>query len=331
MIKQRIEYLDSVKAFAIVLMMLGHCYWKESVPYLNAAIYSFHMPLFFIISGFFIKPLRVEEAIHKYFLAYIKPYILTSVVILALIAVMDYFCESKVEYFKDWLLRVSFASGSDKGKELFASMPIIGALWFLPALFWANLIYSILIRRLDGIELFSIICLLFVVSYCSVRIIRLPFSIQAGISATLFLWIGNKIRQFAVVDTACKSFAIIGSMFAVWLICIVKGGVSVSHCVYGLGLISVLGAISASLLIFCVFKKYPALSGLGGGKIGQHTLLILCIHEVCLYYQFIYGNPFALLPYNHMVNLLIEFVLYVFIAFGGTFVINEIKFIVWKK
>ena len=331
MIKQRIEYLDSVKAFDIVLMMLGHCYWKESVPYMNAAIYSFHMPLFFIISGFFIKPLRAGEAIHKYFFAYIKPYILTSVFILAMIAVIDFFSDSKVDYFKDWLLRVSFASGSDKGKELFASLPIIGALWFLPALFCGNLIFSILLRRHDGIELFSIICILFVVSYCSVRIIRLPFSIQAGMSATLFLWIGNKIRQFSVVDTVSKSYIIIGCMFIVWFACILKGGVSISHCVYSLGLISVLGAISASLLIFCAFKEYPALSCLGEGKMGQHTLLILCIHEVCLYYQLVYGNPFVLLPYNHVVNLLIEFMTYIFVAFAGTFVINEMNLKLWKK
>lgn len=117
-------------------------------------------------------------------------------------------------------------------------------------------------------------------------------------------------------------------MFAVLLVCILKGGISVSHCIYGLGLICVLGVISASLLIFCAFKK-TALNGLGG--IGQHTLLILCIHEVCLYYQFVYGNPFALLPYNHVVNLLIEFMTYFFIAFAGTIVTNELKFVKWKK
>ena len=44
---KRIEWLDVIKALGIVLVYFGHAH----VPG-NIYIYMFHMPMFFIISGF---------------------------------------------------------------------------------------------------------------------------------------------------------------------------------------------------------------------------------------------------------------------------------------
>jgi fucose 4-O-acetylase-like acetyltransferase len=60
-VKHRVEFIDSLKGLAIFFVLWGH-----SVQYLNNGtdafknpifefIYSFHMPLFFFISGFFFK------------------------------------------------------------------------------------------------------------------------------------------------------------------------------------------------------------------------------------------------------------------------------------
>ena len=47
---KRIDYLDYTKGFGILLVILGHIY-DASNP-IKIWLYSFHMPLFFIISGF---------------------------------------------------------------------------------------------------------------------------------------------------------------------------------------------------------------------------------------------------------------------------------------
>ena len=49
---KRIEFLDNIKGFAIILVILGHSYSNENllITWLNA----FHMPLFFAVSGFLI-------------------------------------------------------------------------------------------------------------------------------------------------------------------------------------------------------------------------------------------------------------------------------------
>ena len=45
---QRLDWLDTVKAIGIFLVYIGHCDIASVYPY----IYMFHMPLFFLISGF---------------------------------------------------------------------------------------------------------------------------------------------------------------------------------------------------------------------------------------------------------------------------------------
>ena len=52
---KRITYLDNAKFGAILLMIFGHSMVKNSIPFCRGFIYSFHMPLFFLISGCFLK------------------------------------------------------------------------------------------------------------------------------------------------------------------------------------------------------------------------------------------------------------------------------------
>lgn len=53
--KQRVEYIDAMRGFAIILVIIGHLIQTYYCNvYSNAifrVIYSFHMPLFFFISG----------------------------------------------------------------------------------------------------------------------------------------------------------------------------------------------------------------------------------------------------------------------------------------
>lgn len=55
----RITYLDAAKGVAILLMMLDHI-WAFKNP-VSEWIYSFHMPIFFIISGILIKYTNAEQ------------------------------------------------------------------------------------------------------------------------------------------------------------------------------------------------------------------------------------------------------------------------------
>ena len=49
----RIQWIDIAKGIGIILVIIGHVSINANI---NDFIYSFHMPLFFIISGFLYKP-----------------------------------------------------------------------------------------------------------------------------------------------------------------------------------------------------------------------------------------------------------------------------------
>lgn len=44
---KRVEWIDTAKGIGLILVILGHL----KIDYLSAWIYTFHMPLFFFLSG----------------------------------------------------------------------------------------------------------------------------------------------------------------------------------------------------------------------------------------------------------------------------------------
>ena len=48
--RARLNYVDLAKGFAMLLVMLGHC--KNTPKNLEVWLYTFHMPLFFALSGY---------------------------------------------------------------------------------------------------------------------------------------------------------------------------------------------------------------------------------------------------------------------------------------
>ena len=74
--KQRNPYFDNLKGILIVLVCMGHCVnlFRDSNPYCNYLfhlIYTFHMPLFFFISGYFSK--NTDKTSRRAFEALIIP------------------------------------------------------------------------------------------------------------------------------------------------------------------------------------------------------------------------------------------------------------------
>ena len=50
--KSRIEWIDVAKGIGIFFVFYGHIMYQSSIPEINTAIYAFHVPFFFILSGF---------------------------------------------------------------------------------------------------------------------------------------------------------------------------------------------------------------------------------------------------------------------------------------
>jgi|GEM_PF-4684223 len=102
----RYDFIDILKAFAIILVVLGHSILSDD---LYNWIYSFHMPLFFMISGFLISQRHLEmknsdfakDILYKYFYPYL---------ILYGVLIVHYFLNGKLD-FKALFFNFIFGTG----------------------------------------------------------------------------------------------------------------------------------------------------------------------------------------------------------------------------
>ncbi len=132
---KRLDYVDAAKALAIILVVFGHT--TSGADDIKHLIYSFHVPVFFILYGFVVKlppsPPPFKETVAKCFKRYLFPYFWMMVLCGGL----------NLEKAADYLnARQSILTRY----EPFAS-------WFLPCFFLSVLIYALIVRA--GCRLFS--------------------------------------------------------------------------------------------------------------------------------------------------------------------------------
>lgn len=90
--KERDQNVDIYRGIAILLVLVGHVFWLDKI---GPLIYSFHLPLFFMVTGFFI-----DRSSEKYkFLSYLNnkfqsilvPYILALIVNLLFVQTIKFY------------------------------------------------------------------------------------------------------------------------------------------------------------------------------------------------------------------------------------------------
>ncbi|MDO5444906.1 MAG: acyltransferase family protein [Eubacteriales bacterium] len=203
--KKRIEYLDIAKAIAIFLVVVGHVAQAYDAPYWRVAIYSFHMPLFFIVSGITTsRHIKVEKYysgkawwtfIKKNIFALLIPYL-----IWALIFMPFDFAKLPGIFYGSW--------------DMLNTIGTNVALWYLPALFLARLemngILAVSARLKLPRRIFALICavLAFVIAF----VIPYPkIGYPLGFAHSL-IGLG-----FMLIGYACKDILDAVSKKAIWI------------------------------------------------------------------------------------------------------------------
>lgn len=168
---QRKDWVDASKAIGILLMVAGH----SSLPkYLSDWIYSFHMPLFFILSGYCSS--WISE-----FISFFKR---------RTFSIMSYFfIYSLINFLILQLIPTSFEQKSfcyliTHGWEGFA-------LWFLPVLYVGQILAFFIKSKYDT---YAIILLSCIAGYLSYHQIQLPWAASSIPIATTFIVIGRKLK-----------------------------------------------------------------------------------------------------------------------------------------
>jgi len=171
--------IDTIKAFGIFFVVLGHINSPAS-----QFIFSWHMPFFFFISGFFIdKNLPLYLSFKKNCQRLMVPYFFFGII--GIVA----------EILKRNILRREAVNIWDSLIGLFFWMDISSlnhygfVLWFLPSLLWGKICITFFVKRIKNyfFILFIIISMLYIVFYS--RIIY-PFALDTAMISTFWIFLG---------------------------------------------------------------------------------------------------------------------------------------------
>lgn len=187
--RQRVLWIDVLKGLAIILVVIGHSAVECGLNYWSNWIYTFHMPLFFLISGFLFTPQSEKCYFHKSFRRLIIPFI-AFVILLAF------------PYFVHWIINFSatgFIGIIRPMKIMIAGGVMATAGWYTVAWFvvvlWmsANLFNFISSRGWPPLFLIPLLVIAYVSSLLPSNV---PFRITVVPMATAYIWLGFLINIY---------------------------------------------------------------------------------------------------------------------------------------
>ncbi len=220
MSSERVEYIDIARGIGILLVALAHADVSLFSPYLHRLIYSFHMPLFFFLSGYFFNPeIPFWALLKRRFNTVLKPYLVT--ILLIYIASLSF-------------TNMRFATVFGRiAKSLYGTGYYIDwvQLWFLPCLFvtslFAYVFYRIVLNRVNNRYIrWSLLLIVMAVAINFLDIFYpfsislpvknyelygLPFSLDLVFLSGFFYMLGNEIRQISSDKTFDNIWVLLGT------------------------------------------------------------------------------------------------------------------------
>ena len=106
-------------------MVWGH--GNLAGEYITRCIYSFHMPLFFMISGFLYKPRHFKEQVKKDFYSLMAPYYLINFICLIPSFAIMIFKDYDISYLVNRIGAIFMGVGYKAGNW----QPVCSPMWFI--------------------------------------------------------------------------------------------------------------------------------------------------------------------------------------------------------
>lgn len=273
---KRIEYIDLFRAIGIILMIMGHVGFGDDFDFI---IHAFHMPMFFIIAGYFFNAdVPFDKFISKKFKTLIVPYFSFGIIhfIISTIITKNINWES--------LFHLFFVNTD--------GLPIAGALWFLTALFFAELFYFF-ICKVKHIYREILIVLISILGNVATVIFdfRLPYALDSAFTGVGLIYIGNLIKQYKnnkylekILNLNVLFTAI---LFAVSLVLITANSyVNMRAGTYGIIPLFWLNATLSSLTILLISKHLDKYLNKNITKyfsvIGKDSITYLCLNQIVI-------------------------------------------------
>lgn len=273
--KQRDITFDIMKGVGILLVMTCHFFgWNH--PVMSNAIRSFHMPMFFIVAGYFSKGyepgLKVRTQFKKYANRLFWPFVFTQLLIVVWLALMVF---AKHE---SWNPVISHALSLFWADVFGPATPwgtlSIGVVWFLLALLVAKVLLIPLSRSGNWCIPISL-----AIAFVTIMLHKVfPYSIWSislGLTALPFVTIGWWVRSHNVpVWVKCLSVV-------AWIAAICFSSLDMYSFTWQCYPLDVLGACGGTYCLYMVCRfvgqKFKCTSKVFA-TLGLWSLAIMCVH-----------------------------------------------------
>lgn len=274
---QRIDWIDIAKGIGILLVILGHSVQFGGI--VHNLIFSFHMPLFFVLSGL----------VYKY--SDNKTFIIKKIKVLIIPFISFYIIGVTTS-----LMIPSWRSGlSIKGviKDIYLANPSVAnvsSIWFLVCMFVVVVTFN-LIQKFDiKIQYFIIaICLIIGFIYPSIMTKltflpdrRLPFNIEVSFVAIFFFAMGVWMKKYI---TNSKVFVSSCIMFCMAFL--LNGRVNLHGITYNNPILYIIESLCGTIIL--IYLCYICSNKIQNKNIlepikwlGRHSLIILGIQAIAV-------------------------------------------------
>lgn len=206
---QRIEWIDALKGIGIILVLIGHC----GIENINQYIYLFHMPLFFMISGFCWnveknRSILFSDFIKKKFKAYVVPYLKVSAICFIIFGLGANLIRIGygTEYFQQLAKYLFGIFIYSRGTTEW--LPNCSPIWFLTTLFFAELLFYWVMKAKKPILLVFLAGILGYVCYLIGKVF--PWNLDNAFITVPYLYVGCLLRRYWSHCSSSCSFILSG-------------------------------------------------------------------------------------------------------------------------
>lgn len=263
--KKRLDYLDSARGFALLGVIIGHIYKSDNV--LIRWIYSFHVPLFFIISG---SLLYYKDTVNKNLLSLtinrIKSILIPYIIFCFINIVFELILSPSLETAKWGILQMGVLFG-------------IGATWFLPALFISEMLFILIYKYINSERIkCTIISILFVIPFVFKSNHIIVTVIFRSLTSLGYIFIGYYIFRY-INKLDISWISIIGIFITSVILSEVNGNVDLYSLRYNNPILYLVCSIIGSILILSTLKKLNNFNTKYLNYLGLNSIVIMATHQ----------------------------------------------------
>lgn len=277
--KRRLSWIDVLKGVGMVLVMFAHASLPNEI---RKYIYTFHLPLFFCISGYLFSVKKYNtfaQFLKAKSKALLIPYLVFSLFNYVFYLNFSRFANTVAENPLKPLLGIFIGV---RGTEWTICN---GTLWFILALFISEiLLYSIIRLTKDNNKNISLILILFSVlgySYSKFIGIKLIWNIDVALVAVTFVGLGYIVKKSNILNKFDNYMYIIIFMLLNLIFGVLNTEVNMFSSIYGNYLYFYISAISGTLGTILICKKINSSKILE--FIGRNTFVYLAIHQYVIF------------------------------------------------